>query len=46
MPNLHHMEGVTQVLEILSRKKKKKTERGQLKRDEAEGVEDEMRERY
>lgn len=44
MPNLHHMEGVTQVLEILSRKKK--TERGQLKRDEAEGVEDEMRERY
>lgn len=24
MPNLHHMEGVTQVLEILSKKKKKK----------------------
>lgn len=24
MPNLHHMEGVTQVLESLSRKKKKK----------------------
>lgn len=23
MPNLHHMEGVTQVLEILSKKKKK-----------------------
>lgn len=28
MPNLHHMEGVTQVLEILSKKKKIKKQKG------------------